>query len=160
MPIDSPFLATAMFAALICFSSVWDAFDFLEGQRVVAHLHRLARLKLRLSLGLERSSGEPDDDEHDAEVHDVAAVAPSVSQKSSRQRARPRELVARAVNPAASPELRDDRGPRERRQSERKQRADATNAQETEDRDGRHSDEQWESRRCGRTFPCSSVSTR
>ena len=60
--------------------------ESLVGQVVRADLHLRAGRHLHLLILIESRAGDADEDQHDAEVHDVAAVAARVAHGQLRHR--------------------------------------------------------------------------
>src|SRR5207253_3170760 len=69
---------------------------------------RLARAKGRFRLGLERHAGERDEQDYDAGVHDVAAVAPPVAAQQAPQGERIGLAVLAVSRPGAPSEFLHD----------------------------------------------------
>jgi hypothetical protein len=82
-------------------------------QVVTADRHRLARLE-PLHLGRAVcAAGDPEREQHDCRVHDVAPIAPAVAADERRERSRPARAVERPPRTGPAEELERDRGEHE-----------------------------------------------
>ena len=99
-----------------------------EAEGVLADLGLVPGSSVDLALFLVRVAGEADEHEHDADVHDVAAVAPLAARHQADQRREGVELGVRLAHARAAIELLRDRRGDERAQREADHRGPATSA--------------------------------